>query len=228
MAHTGGVTRLRARSSVVFGDVEATNREKKALASKKALVTPGYSPLEEGVVNFAEPAADHPCEQVDVWKVVIGRQPPRAGHPRGHRPSARRARDTRTREGALLRWGYKSLRAEWAAENERKLHIGRDRPHSQKDYSALRLAHLEIEAERCGARRERSTHRGRRETHRTRQERDRARGQRTGARGTTGGGRQDWAEYNHLREVMGLFTGTRAAAGQSGYMEAKRHAGDAA
>ena len=399
--------------SVVFGDVEATYREKMALASKKALATPGYSPLEEGVMNLADPPEDHPCEGVDAWKVELERQVREAcaaieevtgqrvlradihldeGHiredgsiaynahchivkdktdgrgrvvrmerrergPDGkeHVVGDRRARGQRlqdriaeitglergekdsrrkhisaaayralARQGRILnsaereqaaqqgeqlrqqsaradaaekaageskrdadnaRWdaglnrraaerldgekeeaeaaradkidpediakartalemhtrekglaydeGYRSLRDQWKRENDRELRIGRARPHSQRDYSALRMAHLEIEAERRGAQRERqkrqrSTRRGRRQTNRARQERDQARRQQGGGRAHSGGGGSDRTEYQRLREVMGLFTGTRAAAGQSDYMEAKRHAGDAA
>ena len=139
-----------------------------------------------------------------------------------------------TREkGLAYDEGYRSLRDQWKRENDRELRIGRARPHSQRDYSALRMAHLEIEAERRGAQRERqkrqrSTRRGRRQTNRARQERDQARRQQGGGRAHSGGGGSDRTEYQRLREVMGLFTGTRAAAGQSDYMEAKRHAGDAA
>jgi len=54
--------------SIVYGDVEATYREKMALASPKARATMGYSPLQEGVLNLPDPPADHPCAEVDEWK----------------------------------------------------------------------------------------------------------------------------------------------------------------
>jgi hypothetical protein len=54
--------------SIVYGDVEATHREKMALASPKARATKGYSPLQEGVLNLPDPPADHPCAEVDDWK----------------------------------------------------------------------------------------------------------------------------------------------------------------
>ncbi len=54
--------------SIVYGDVEATYREKMALASPKARATKGYSPLQEGVLNLPDPPADHPCAEVDEWK----------------------------------------------------------------------------------------------------------------------------------------------------------------
>ncbi len=58
--------------------------------------------------------------------------------------------------GLPLDEGYKSLRADWIAENEREARAGRSKPHSQKDYSALKLAQLEIEAERHAVLRERA------------------------------------------------------------------------
>ncbi|MHB1825846.1 MAG: LPD7 domain-containing protein [Acidiferrobacter sp.] len=54
--------------SIVYGDVEATYREKMALASPKARATKGYSPLQEGVLNLPDPPADHLCAEVDEWK----------------------------------------------------------------------------------------------------------------------------------------------------------------
>ncbi len=113
--------------------------------------------------------------------------------------TGRTALETHSRQHGLdYAAGYKSLRAEWVRENEREAQGGRARPHSQRDYSALRMAHLEIEAERRGERqergkRERSTHRGRRQTHRARAERDEAR-----ARSGPGAGeRRDDAEITY-------------------------------
>ncbi len=167
-----------------------------------------------------------------------GREDAAAAHPERVTPEdiarARAALETHSRQHGLdYAAGYKSLRNEWVRENDRELRVGHARPHSQKDYSSLRLAHLEIEAERRGARREhakreRSTRRGRRQTHRARQERDRAREQQAGARSSTGGGRQDRTEYQRLRDTMGLFSGTSARATQADYQAAKKHAGDAA
>jgi hypothetical protein len=58
--------------------------------------------------------------------------------------------------GIPLDEGYKSLRAAWMAENEREARSGRSKPHAQKDYSALKLAHLELQAERRAALRARA------------------------------------------------------------------------
>ena len=52
--------------------------------------------------------------------------------------------------------GYQSLRAAWMAENERETRIGRSKPHAQQDYSVLKLAHLELQAERRAAQRARA------------------------------------------------------------------------
>ena len=61
---------------------------------------------------------------------------------------ARRAIEAHARgRGLSLDEGYRSLRAAWMAENEREARIGRPKPHGQKDYSALKLAHLELQAE---------------------------------------------------------------------------------
>ena len=70
---------------------------------------------------------------------------------------ARRAIESHARErGLSLDEGYKSLRAAWIAENEREARIGRSKPHAQKDYSALKLAHLELQAKRRVERRARA------------------------------------------------------------------------
>jgi len=69
---------------------------------------------------------------------------------------ARRAVESHARgRGIPLDEGYTWLRAAWIAENEREVRIGRSKPHAQRDYSALRLAHLEIQAELAAKRRER-------------------------------------------------------------------------
>ena len=161
-----------------------------------------------------------------------------AAHPEKVAPEdiarARRTLEMHSREHGLdYADGYRSLRADWVRENDRETRAGRDRPHSQRDYSALRMAHLEMEAEHRGARqerakRDRSTRRGRRQTHRARQERDQTRRQQTGGRSSAGAGRQDRTEYQRLRETMALFSATSARATQADYQEAKRRAGDAA
>ena len=75
-----------------------------------------------------------------------------AAHPEKITPEdigrARRAIESHARERGLpLDEGYPSLRAAWMAENEREARIGRAKPHTQKNYSALKLAHLELQAE---------------------------------------------------------------------------------
>ena len=69
--------------------------------------------------------------------------------------------------------GYRSLRAQWIAENEREARIGRSKPHPQQDYSALKLAHLELQAERRAALRARAK---RRRDRQVQAERERLRG----------------------------------------------------
>ena len=65
---------------------------------------------------------------------------------------AREAIESHSRgRGLPLDDGYKSLRAQWIGENEREARIGRSKPHAQQDYSALKLAHLELRAERRAA-----------------------------------------------------------------------------
>ncbi len=73
---------------------------------------------------------------------------------------ARRAIESHARgRGISIDEGYRSLRAAWVAENEREARIGRAKPHVQKDYSALKLAHLEIQAECRATLRERTKRR---------------------------------------------------------------------
>jgi hypothetical protein len=84
-----------------------------------------------------------------------------AAHPEKITPEdiarARRAIESHARRRGLpLDEGYKSLRVAWMAENEREARIGRSKPHAQQDYSALKLAHLEIQAERRAAQRVRA------------------------------------------------------------------------
>ena len=91
-----------------------------------------------------------------------------AAHPEKMTPEeiarARRAIELHARgRGLPLDEGYKSLRAAWMAENEREARIGRSKPHAQQDYSALKLAHLELQAEcraalRARAKRRRERH----------------------------------------------------------------------
>ena len=70
---------------------------------------------------------------------------------------ARRAIESHARgRGISIDEGYPSLRAAWMAENEREARIGRSKPHAQKDHSALKLAHLELQAERRAALRARA------------------------------------------------------------------------
>ena len=69
---------------------------------------------------------------------------------------ARRAIESHARaRGLPLDEGYTSLRAAWIAENEREARVGHAKPHAQQDYSALKLAHLELQAELAAKRRER-------------------------------------------------------------------------
>ncbi len=75
-----------------------------------------------------------------------------AAHPKKITPEeitrARLALESHARgRGIPLDEGYPSLRTAWMAENEREARIGRAKPHAQKDYSALKLAHLELQAE---------------------------------------------------------------------------------
>ena len=75
-----------------------------------------------------------------------------AAHPEKITPQkigcARRALESHARgRGLSLDEGYRSLRAQWIVENEREARSGRSKPHAQKDYSALKLAHLELQAE---------------------------------------------------------------------------------
>ncbi len=65
---------------------------------------------------------------------------------------AREAIESHARgRGISIDEGYPSLRAAWMAENEREARIGRPKPHAQNDYSALKFAHLELQAERRAA-----------------------------------------------------------------------------
>jgi hypothetical protein len=75
-----------------------------------------------------------------------------AAHPEKTTPEdigrARRAIESHARgRGISIDEGYPSLRAAWMAENEREARSGHPKPHTQKDYSALKLAHLELQAE---------------------------------------------------------------------------------
>ena len=84
-----------------------------------------------------------------------------AAHPEKMTPEdiarAREAIESHARgRGLPLDEGYKSLRAAWMAENEREARIGHAKPHTQQDYSALKLAHLELKAERRAALRARA------------------------------------------------------------------------
>ena len=84
-----------------------------------------------------------------------------AAHPEKMTPEdiarAREAIESHARgRGLPLDEGYKSLRAAWMAENEREARIGHAKPHTQQDYSALKLAHLELQAERRAALRARA------------------------------------------------------------------------
>jgi len=85
-----------------------------------------------------------------------------AAHPEKMTPEdiarARRAIESHARaRGIPVDEGYRSLRAQWIAENEREARIGRAKPHTQQDYSALKLAHLELRAELRTALRARAT-----------------------------------------------------------------------
>ena len=61
---------------------------------------------------------------------------------------ARRVIESHARgRGLSLDEGYRSLRAQWISENEREARVGHAKPHAQQDYSALKLAHLELQAE---------------------------------------------------------------------------------
>ena len=84
-----------------------------------------------------------------------------AAHPEKITPEdiarARRAIESQARaRGIPVDEGYRSLRAAWMAENEREARIGRSKPHAQQDYSALKLAHLDLQAERRAALRARA------------------------------------------------------------------------
>ena len=84
-----------------------------------------------------------------------------AAHPEKITPEeigrARRAIESHARgRGLSLDEGYPSLRAAWMAENEREARVGHSKPHKQQDYSALKLAHLELQAERRAAQRARA------------------------------------------------------------------------
>ena len=75
-----------------------------------------------------------------------------AAHPEKITPEdiarARRAIESHARaRGIPVDEGYRSLRAQWIAENEREARVGHAKPHAQQDYSALKLAHLELQAE---------------------------------------------------------------------------------
>ena len=102
---------------------------------------------------------------------------------------ARRAIESHARaRGIPVDEGYPSLRAAWIAENEREARSGRSKPHAQQEYSALKLAHLELQAERSAALR---------------------------ARGKRRRDRQVQAERERLREgvahASGLISGYRSA-----------------
>ncbi len=80
-----------------------------------------------------------------------------AAHPEKITPEditcARRAIESHARgRGISIDEGYRSLRAAWMAENEREARVGHAKPYAQQDYSALKLAHLELQAERRAAR----------------------------------------------------------------------------
>ena len=84
-----------------------------------------------------------------------------AAHPEKITPEdigrARRALESHARgRGIPVDEGYRSLRAAWITENEREARIGRPKPHAQQHYSALKLAHLELQAERRTAQRVRA------------------------------------------------------------------------
>ncbi len=79
-----------------------------------------------------------------------------AAHPEKMTPEdiarAREAIESHARaRGIPVDEGYRSLRAQWIGENEREARSGRSKPHAQQDYSALKLAHLELQAERRAA-----------------------------------------------------------------------------
>ena len=85
-----------------------------------------------------------------------------AAHPEKMTPEdiarAREAIESHARgRGLPLDEGYKSLRAAWMAENEREARIGHAKQHTQQAYSALKLAHLELQAARRAALRARAT-----------------------------------------------------------------------
>ena len=70
---------------------------------------------------------------------------------------ARRAIESHARgRGIPLDEGYRSLRAQWISESEREAGVGHAKLHAQQDYSALKLAHLELQAERRAAQRARA------------------------------------------------------------------------
>ena len=84
-----------------------------------------------------------------------------AAHPEKITPEeierSRRALESHARgRGIPVDEGYRSLRAAWITENEREARIGRPKPHAQQHYSALKLAHLELQAERRTAQRVRA------------------------------------------------------------------------
>ena len=111
-----------------LNEVRRARREAQDTKSHNALVARA---LERAGVDVQAAEAAHP-EKIT---------PEDIGH-------ARRAIESHARgRGISIDEGYRSLRAAWMTENEREARSGHPKPHAQKDYSALKLAHLELQAE---------------------------------------------------------------------------------